>query len=177
MPAAEAVPANPNQEAINRARSEESQRQRTTRTMKKKIQKYMEHVDVYQADVTLEELQKAKSKTKFKSVMEENSKALLDEGPTRPFSTKILDRNGRPIFFYVGLRWKEKEGTNASREPVRPSTPLTNQILIHMKKKPIPLKKIYDERTEEVLNKGLAEGKQVVHDGLDVASFTTPVLS
>ena len=62
-------------------------------------------------------------------------------------------------------------------ELVSHSTSCTNQILIQMKKKPKSLKEICKKWTTEDLSKGLAKGKQVVHDGLDVVTFATLIHS
>ena len=110
------------------------QHQHTICTMKKKIQKYMEHIDVYQADVTLEELQKAKSKTKL-SVMEKKMKV-----PRNYFLLRYWTGRITPSSFTL-VRGREKERkecelrTGESLYPLHKSDTNSHEEKTYLRKK------------------------------------------
>lgn len=73
-----------------------------------RVEKFLKYSDKYRLPFTHEEFcaQKKKSanKTRFERVCSELSSP---NKPSRPFSAQYFDRDGKPLFFYFGVRWKD----------------------------------------------------------------------
>ncbi|KAF8677824.1 hypothetical protein AX14_004777 [Amanita brunnescens Koide BX004] len=74
---------------------------------------------------------------------------LSDENhPCRPFSARYYDRDRKPLYSYFGVRWADDK------------TPKTMIMLSG------DLSEQYKDRSNAVLQKGLRQGRKIVHDGI-----------
>lgn len=76
----------------------------------KQIKDYCEKADIYQIDRTLADLAMDKL-VQMNSMM---NRLKREDAPVQPFSMKVVDSEGKGLFFYLGSRWKSQKNEEVS---------------------------------------------------------------
>jgi hypothetical protein len=136
-------------------RSLESRFNHTMKIAEFRMKQYLDNVDKIYLPFTLEELTNAKNDSTIKKKLQEICNHLRQSNvPSRPFSVQYLDKNGEPIFYYLGERiegkrpkeihlWEDENGNNNFHRQ-------------------------FKKRTMVDLLKARNRGKKILHDGIAV---------
>lgn len=102
----------------------ESRFKHTMKIAKFRMKQYLQNVDKIYLPFTLEELTDVKNDSTIKKKLQKICDLLRQSNvPSHPFSTQYLDKNGEPIFYYLGERiegklprkihlWEDENGNN-----------------------------------------------------------------
>jgi hypothetical protein len=120
-----------------------------------RINQFIKFADEVTHPFSLQDIRKVRNNKKEASKMELRCKELeKDEYPSRPYSSRHLDKNGIPLFYYLGERIED--------EPPKRYTLTTNSTQNFWKQ--------LEGRQQHHLNDAVRNGRRIINDGFDVSS-------
>lgn len=136
------------------ARSIEARLNHTLRMPSLRIKKFLEFSDKITIPVTLEELRAVANNKNTRDELEQWCQQLEKKRhPSRPISAQYLDKNGVPLFYYLGERIED--------EPPKEYT-LTDDRWQNFEKQ-------VEKRQQIHLASAKREGKEIICDGFKVS--------
>ncbi|KAF8221758.1 hypothetical protein L208DRAFT_1382128 [Tricholoma matsutake] len=116
------------------------------RQMRLRVEAFKKYADCFLVPMTIADLQSVRMSKEVKLQLDQYCLETLEPQPhSRPFSAMYYDPSKTLLFCYMGNCWKDGSVENPSMQP------LDSQ---------------YKDRTLTDLERGIEEGKKVVHDGL-----------
>jgi hypothetical protein len=160
--------------APSNARGEKKRFKDMENQTRMRVQAFKKYADRFIVPTTIARLQSDRSSPEIKLQLDKHCIETLEPLPySRPFSAMYYDQNKSLLFSYMGERWKQ--GMIEVRF-LRSNFNPTYIYHIHQNPPLQPLKNQYQNRTLEDLEKGLGEGKLVIHDGIYVSGTLIQVM-
>ncbi|RDB26549.1 hypothetical protein Hypma_005597 [Hypsizygus marmoreus] len=126
-------------------RSEEVRFQETLEQAQRRVQNFVRYADKIRVPLRLRDLVRDMDVKGMKAKLEKVClEELGDEAPSRAFSAKYYDLDDKPLFFYLGVRWKDGKQCGS---------------------KVLELVDQYKSSTEKDLDLGVRNNRELVYDG------------